>query len=309
MLSLGSELAGFSQDSQSTLDSRFEQFHAGKHRFHAFSLFLGSDNHVKDLENDTEIVPHDALTIGEDYQFSDNAMIGVLFSHSIGYQRPFANFHYSAKGIALSAFGALDLFDHAYVNADIAYARMSFSNINRDIKLGDVVRTETSAAGTSGIYWGVRMAVGYDFPFSPTWTIGPMAKLSYGHVFVNGYAEDGYARHATEETTSTSMHFTRQRCNLREGSLGLRLNGQFSRFNIYGKVSYKRKLGDNTCHIHAAISGTGTQFSPLQGRQDKSSIVLVAGGNMQLDEHSVAFANVRRETQQYRLNLGFTYTF
>lgn len=71
-----------------------------------------------------------------DYQLTDSWLIGALIAGSNDDQHPSSRFDYKARGLLLSAFSSLALFEQGWVNADLHYATMDYDDIRRSMRLG-----------------------------------------------------------------------------------------------------------------------------------------------------------------------------
>lgn len=80
------------------------------------------------------------------------------------------------RGLLLSAFSSLAIFEQGWVNADLHYATMDYDDIRRSLRLGPLTRTETGS--TTGRQWGARVTAGYDFPIASYLTTGPVAQFA-----------------------------------------------------------------------------------------------------------------------------------
>ncbi|MCL8381049.1 autotransporter outer membrane beta-barrel domain-containing protein [Xanthobacter aminoxidans] len=124
--------------------------------------------------------------VGLEYGFGNGISVGALLSYASG------SYNFSALSGGYDA----DMFNGTiYANARFggAFAQLSgtmgsidYNSIQRQFALGAALRTDMG--NTSGIYYGARLATGYDFTFGQA-TLTPLAQLTYQQATVDGYAE------------------------------------------------------------------------------------------------------------------------
>ncbi|QUY46966.1 autotransporter domain-containing protein [Serratia plymuthica] len=308
VVALNQATAAMARDSRATLDSRFQQLRNGDNPQGALGVFGGYagqhyDYSANKAAGDGNATTHN-LTVGVDYQLTEGWLIGALISGSNDDQQPSSRYEYKARGLLLSAFTALDLFEHGWVNADLHYATMDYDDIRRSMQLGPLTRTETGS--TSGKQWGARVTAGYDFPITSYLTTGPMAQFAWDYSNVSGYSEDG--------NTSTSMRFNDQTYHSQIGALGWRLDTQFGLFNPYAEVSYQHQFGDDVYRAGGGLKSTQTSFTRDSASQDKNWVDVTLGANMPLTDQVAAFATVSQtgglsSGEQFMYNVGVSARF
>lgn len=239
-----------------------------------------------------------------DYQLTDSWLIGALIAGSNDDQHPSSRFDYKARGLLLSAFSSLALFEHGWVNADLHYATMDYDDIRRSMRLGPLTRTETGS--TTGKQWGARVTAGYDFPITSYLTTGPVAQFAWDYSRVSGYGEDG--------DDSTAMRFNDQTYHSQIGALGWRLDTQFGVFNPYAEVSYQHQFGDDVYRAGGGLKSTQTSFTRDSAGQDKNWVDVTLGANMPLTDRVSAFATVSQtgglsSGEQFMYNVGVSARF
>nr|AAO38760.1 EstA [Serratia liquefaciens] len=244
------------------------------------------------------------LTVGVDYQLTDGWLIGALIAGSNDDQHPSSRFDYKARGLLLSAFSSLALFEHGWVNADLHYATMDYDDIRRSMRLGPLTRTENGS--TTGKQWGARVTAGYDFPIASYLTTGPVAQFAWDYSRVSGYSEDG--------DDSTAMRFNDQTYHSQIGALGWRLDTQFGVFNPYAEVSYQHQFGDDVYRAGGGLKSTQTSFTRDSAGQDKNWVDVTLGANMPLTDRVSAFATVSQtgglsSGEQFMYNVGVSARF
>ncbi|WP_199636380.1 autotransporter domain-containing protein [Serratia sp. PAMC26656] len=308
VVALNQATAAMARDSRATLDSRFQQLRNGDNPQGALGVFGGYagqhyDYSANKAAGDGNATTHN-MTVGVDYQLTEGWLIGALISGSNDDQQPSSRYEYKARGLLLSAFTALDLFEHGWVNADLHYATMDYDDIRRSMQLGPLTRTETGS--TSGKQWGARLTAGYDFPITSYLTTGPMAQFAWDYSNVSGYSEDG--------NNSTSMRFNDQTYHSQIGALGWRLDSQFGLFNPYAEVSYQHQFGDDVYRAGGGLKSTQTSFTRDSAGQDKNWVDVTLGANMPLTDQVAAFATVSQtgglsSGEQFMYNVGVSARF
>jgi outer membrane lipase/esterase len=308
VVALNQATAAMARDSRAMLDSRFQQLRNGDNPQGSLGVFGGYagqhyDYSANKAAGDGNATTHN-LTVGVDYQLAEGWLIGALISGSNDDQQPSSRYEYKARGLLLSAFTALDLFEHGWVNADLHYATMDYDDIRRSMQLGPLTRTETGS--TSGKQWGARLTAGYDFPITSYLTTGPMAQFAWDYSNVSGYSEDG--------NNSTSMRFNDQTYHSQIGALGWRLDSQFGLFNPYAEVSYQHQFGDDVYRAGGGLKSTQTSFTRDSAGQDKNWVDVTLGANMPLTDQVAAFAAVSQtgglsSGEQFMYNVGVSARF
>ncbi|CQD32331.1 Lipase 1 precursor [Yersinia mollaretii] len=300
--------AAIARDSRATLDSRFQQLRIGKNPQNALGIFGGyAGQHYDYSANLTagngNATTHN-LSVGVDYQLTSRWLIGALISSSNDNQQPSTRYDYKARGLLLSAFTALNIVDHGWINADLHYATMNYDDIQRSMQLGPMTRTENG--NTDGKQWGARLTVGYDIPITPYLTTGPITQFSLDYSNVSGYSEQG--------SSSTAMHFNDQTYHSQIGALGWRLDGQFSQFAPYAEVLYQHQFGDDVYRAGGGLKSTQTQFVRNTAKQDNNWLDITLGASLPLTDRLTAFASISQtgnlsSGEQLRYNIGVSALF
>ncbi|MGO4745952.1 autotransporter outer membrane beta-barrel domain-containing protein [Serratia quinivorans] len=308
VVALNQATAAMARDSRATLDSRFQQLRNGDNPQGALGVFGGYAGQHYDYSSNLAAGEGNAtthnLTVGVDYQLTDGWLIGALISGSNDDQQPSSRYDYKARGLLFSAFTALELFEHGWVNADLHYATMDYDDIRRSMQLGALTRTETGS--TDGKQWGARVTAGYDFPVTSYLTTGPMAQFAWDYSNVSGYSEDG--------NDSTAMRFNDQTYHSQIGALGWRLDSKFGLFNPYAEVSYQHQFGDDVYRAGGGLKSTQTSFTRDSANQDKNWVDVTLGANMPLTDQVAAFATVSQtgglsSGEQFMYNVGVSARF
>ncbi len=300
--------AAMARDTRATLDSRFQQLRVTKNPQDSISVFGGYAGQHYDYSaniaaGDGNATTHN-LTLGVDYQLTENWLIGALIAGSDDNQRPSSRYEYKARGLMFSAFSALEFADYAWINADVHYIKMNYDDIRRSMQLGPLTRTETG--NTDGKQWGARLTIGYDIPLVDYLTTGPMAQFALDYSNVSGYSESG--------NDSTAMRFSDQTYHSQIGSLGWRLDGKFDLVNPYAEVNYQHQFGDDVYRTGGGLKSTQTSFVRDSARQDKNWVNFTLGASVPLTDNVASFASVSKTAglssgEQFMYNIGLSARF
>jgi outer membrane lipase/esterase len=300
--------AAMARDIRATLDSRFQQLRATKNPQDSLGVFGGYTGQHYDysaniIAGDGNATTHN-LTLGVDYQLTENWLIGALIAGSDDNQWPSSRYEYKARGLMLLAFSALEFADYAWINADVHYASMNYDDIRRSMQIGPLTRTETGS--TDGKQWGARFTIGCNIPITDYLTTGPMGQFALDYSNVSGYSENG--------NDSTAMRLSDQTYHSQIGSLGWRLDGKFALINPYAEVNYQHQFGDDFYRTGGGLKSTQTSFVRDSARQDKNWVNFTLGASVPLMDNVASFASVSKTAglssgEQFMYNIGLSARF
>ncbi|MGN6788207.1 MAG: autotransporter domain-containing protein [Rhodanobacteraceae bacterium] len=149
------------------------------------------------------------LSVGADIHPSDALTAGMAFT--IGQQKD--DFAGNAGGFKLQDLLATGYvmwgWQDAYVGAIGSFGHLGYSNVHRNIPIGPAVRYEDG--DTSGSHVAFALTGGWWVDFG-NWRTGPYADITWQHVQVNGYSENG--------NDATAMTFGKQDRHSLVGTLG-----------------------------------------------------------------------------------------
>jgi outer membrane lipase/esterase len=167
-----------------------------------------SDNDVNTLSVGADIHPSDALTAG--------------LAFSAGQQRD--DFAGNAGGFKLQDLLATGYvmwgWEQAYFGAIGSFGHLGYSDIHRNIPIGPATRFETGS--TSGSHSAFALTGGWWINLG-NWRTGPYADVSWQHIHVDGFAENG--------DDATAMTFGQQDRHALIGTLGWQLTGNLQTGN------------------------------------------------------------------------------
>jgi outer membrane lipase/esterase len=296
------------RNAQGILDSRYQQLRTNPNPQGSLGLFGGyMGQHMEYSANtaagDGNATSHN-ISIGMDYQLTDNWLVGAMLAGADDRQRPSSRYNYKARGWLLSAYSSVNVLDNGWLNADVHWATVNFDDINRSMRLGEATRREEG--DTDGKQVGARLTAGWDFPVASWLTTGPMAQFAWDYSNVDGYSE--------KSSRSTAMRFDDQTYHSQIGALGWRLDGRFTRVNPYAELSYQHQFGDDVYRAGGGIKSTQTHFSRTSATQDTNWVDVTVGANLPLTDNVAAFAAVSQtgglsSGEQFMYNLGVSARF
>ncbi|MCT8350610.1 MULTISPECIES: autotransporter outer membrane beta-barrel domain-containing protein [Photorhabdus] len=275
-----------------SLDNRLQQLRSVGNEQSKIGVFGGySGNH------------NSTLTLGSDYQLTDNILLGGMISR---YQdkRSVNHFRADGRGYLFTTYGLWRYYDKGWISGDLHYLDMKYEDITRGIVLNEWLRKEH--ASTTGHQWGGRITAGWDIPLTSTVMTSPIIQYAWDKSYVKGYRESG--------NSSTAMHFGDQRYDSQVGTLGWRLDTNFSRFNPYAEVRFNHQFGDRHYQISSAINSTETSFVSKSQKQDTNWREYVIGMNAAITKDWGAFASISRndgdvQNHTYAFSLGVNASF
>lgn len=288
--------------SRATLDGRYQQLRHNDNDVGTLGVFGGYGGGYQRYSGDGKGNTNN-LTVGVDYQMSDSLMVGGLIAGSLDNQRPDDNYRYDTRGVQAALFSQLRV-GQAWLNGDVHYLSADFTNIQRDITLGQLTRTEKG--DTDGRLYGARLTAGYDFALTPWLTTGPTLQYAWDYSHVNGYAENG--------SGSTAMRFGDQNGHSQIGSAGWRVDAHPGVINPWAQASYRHQFGDREYSANGGLKSTALTFSRTGEEQDKNWAEISVGADMPLSATVSAFAAVSQtaglsDGNQTSYNLGISAKF
>lgn len=295
------------QDSRATLDSRYSQLRNGPKEQGSLGVFGGYSGQYRKYADNAAGGDGRAntnnLTVGVDYQLTENWLIGALIAGSLDKHYPTDRFRYDADAFQVAAFSALE-FGPGWVSADVHYLTANYNDIRRQVQLGPLSRTEKG--DTDATLWGARLTAGLDLPLSDTMTTGPTLQYAWDYSHVDGYREEG--------DDSTAMRFRDQNFHSQVGSVGWRIDGRFDAVKPWAEVNYRHQFGDNVWSGQGGLKATSLTFSRDGAKEDTNWVDVTVGASLPLSDQVSAFAAVSQtgglsSGEQTRYNLGISAAF
>ncbi|WP_114239502.1 autotransporter domain-containing protein [Dyella sp. C9] len=246
------------------------------------------------------------LTFGADVRFNENVSGGVAMN--IGQH----NADYSGGGgYKLQDVSGLGYLTYSqgggYIGGYVDFGQDNFSNIQRDIQLGSMLRQETAKA--DGNHVGGGVTGGWWFDVSSLRT-GPFATVEWQSVKVNGYSESS--------SDSTSMWFGNQQRDSQVSTLGWRLEGHWQAGNTmlqpYAEIAWNYDSKADQRYITAGLTGMPGSFEMAGFQPDKNWGTADIGLSAQFSKALTGWVgysgHFSDDSQKYNsINLGMKYAF
>lgn len=185
-----------------------------------------------------------AATVGVTIRVSEAITVGVAAGKNNNDARMGAVGRFDVDEDTLSAFASAK-FGGVYGNASFSVADLKFNNVQRYVKLGNVMRTNN--ASTKGTNASGNIMVGYDFSMGGA-QVGPFLAWTSQQVTVGSFQENANATTAL----STDLKLDGQSRNSRVLSAGLRGSIKVGSFTPYARVSFDRDEGNEERFVTAS---------------------------------------------------------
>lgn len=295
------------QDSRATLDSRYNQLRNGAKEAGSLGVFGGYSGQYRKYADNAAGGDGRAntnnLTLGVDYQLTDNWLVGGLIAGSLDKHYPTDRFQYDADAFQVGLFSALE-YGPAWLSADVHYLTADYNDIQRQVELGPLTRTEKG--DTSAKLWGARLTAGFDIPVTTEVTTGPILQYAWDYSHVDGYREQG--------ADSTAMRYRDQNYHSQVGSAGWRIDGRFGVVKPWAEVNYRHQFGDDVWTGQGGLKNTSLTFSRDGAKEDTNWVDTTLGASLALNEQVSAFAAVSQtgglsSGEQTRYNVGISASF
>ena len=196
------------------------------------------------------------LNIGADIHPSDALTAGMAFT--VGQQK--GEFAGNAGGFKLQDLLATGYvlwgWQDAYFGAIGSFGHLGYSNVHRNIPIGPTVRYEDG--DTSGSHVAFALTGGWWLDFD-NWRTGPYADLTWQHIEVDGYNENG--------NDATAMTFGKQDRHSLIGTLGWQVSANLRAGNAvlhpYARVAWNHDSDADPRDVTAGlVSMPGTFALP-----------------------------------------------
>ncbi|HJR14096.1 MAG TPA: autotransporter domain-containing protein [Rhodanobacteraceae bacterium] len=196
------------------------------------------------------------LSIGADIHPSDALTAGMAFT--VGQQKD--EFAGNAGGFKLQDLLATGYvlwgWQHAYFGAIGSFGHLGYSNVHRNIPIGPTVRYEDG--NTSGSHVAFALTGGWWLDLG-NWRTGPYADLTWQHIEVDGYNENG--------NDATAMTFGKQDRHSLIGTLGWQVSANLqagsAMLHPYARVAWNHDSDADSRDVSAGlVSMPGTFALP-----------------------------------------------
>ncbi|MBL8515568.1 MAG: autotransporter domain-containing protein [Betaproteobacteria bacterium] len=171
-----------------------------------------------------------SISVGGTLRVSEAMTVGV----AVGKSENEASFggnlgRFDTEETVLSAFGSMK-WGGFYANAALSVSDVDFENVQRNIQLGQVLRT--ARGSTNGSNSSGHVALGYDFAMGKV-TFGPQLSVTSQNVTVNDVTEEGAG--------SANLKILKQTRNSTVTSFGLRASMDLGNLTPFVRVTYDQE--------------------------------------------------------------------
>jgi outer membrane lipase/esterase len=193
------------------------------------------------------------VVLGGDMKVSDRMLVGIAF----GYTDDKSSLGNNAGSFKLEEATLTAYVGYGdgpwYVGATLGGGTLDYRDINRNITLGVLNRTESGS--TNGSHLMARALGGYWFNYD-NWIHGPFLRVTYQQDQVDSWAETG--------TSSTAMTFGQQNRDSLGTSLGWQANGSFGWGRPWARVTWEKDWNNDDRTVRAGlVSMPGTFALPV----------------------------------------------
>lgn len=252
------------------------------------------------LDNDVN-----SFLIGGEKALSSHASAGAAF----GYGSNTYEFGSGAGGFKLKqtmATGYVNVARNAwYAGAQLTFGNLDFRDIKRNIPLGATVRTEQSE--TSGSLLQAKLSGGWNFALG-SWTMGPIAAVTYQTVRVNEFTEAG--------NNSTTMRFNDQERDSLTTSLGAQLVGHLNAgaasFKPFLRATWEYEHKNDPREVRARLVTMGGSFALPAYQADDNYVKVDVGLGVQFSKSASGFIAYhttldQRDNKQNAVTIGLRF--
>lgn len=193
------------------------------------------------------------ILLGGDMKVSDRMLVGIAF----GYTDDKSSLGNNAGSFKLEEATLTAYVGYGdgpwYVGATLGGGTLDYRDIDRNITLGALNRTETGS--TNGSHLMARALGGYWFNYG-NWIHGPFLRVTYQQDQVDSWAETG--------TSSSAMTFGQQNRDSLGTSLGWQANGSFGWGRPWARVTWEKDWNNDDRTVRAGlVSMPGTFALPV----------------------------------------------
>jgi outer membrane lipase/esterase len=226
------------------------------------------------------------MTLGGDYRVTDNIVLGAAF----GYLHTAADLDQSGgrvkmNGYSGSLFGSYYVADKFYVDAIATYGRNDYG-VTRNVTFGD--GSVTARSDPDGRQLSVSSSAGYNFSFGP-WTVGPLAKVTYINVHIDGFQERGAdifnlaVRRQTLESLATDLG----------GQVSYAISTPWGVLTPLARVEWEHEFKGGARFINGSLVADplGTTFGAQTNNPDRNYVNLATGVTGTFQRGVSAFAH------------------
>ncbi|HVN36414.1 MAG TPA: autotransporter domain-containing protein [Casimicrobiaceae bacterium] len=208
------------------------------------------------------------IVVGGDMKLSDKFLVGVMF----GYADQKGEFGGPGGGYKLQQPVGTIYAGYGdgpwYVGATVGGGSLDYSDINRVIPLGALMRTETGQ--TRGNEFTARLLGGYWFQWQDI-LHGPWARVAYQKTTVKQYAETG--------SDSTALIFGQQQPDQLLWSLGWQATGNIGSIRPFARASWEYESLNGDRSVSASSVTLGGWYSIPAAKPDNNYALFNLGAS------------------------------
>src|SRR5208282_4355746 len=206
------------------------------------------------------------VVVGGDMKVSDRMLVGIAFGYTDD-KAPMGNNGSSFKLNEATLTGYVGYGDGPwYVGATLGGGSLDYNDINRNVTLGPLTRTESGS--TNGSHFMARVLGGYWFNYE-SWIHGPFVRVTYQQDTVDAWAETG--------TSSTAMTFGQQNRDALGTSLGWQADGNLGWARPWGRVTWERDWNNDDRTVRAGLVSMPGTFALPVAQPSNSYALFVVG--------------------------------
>jgi outer membrane lipase/esterase len=209
-----------------------------------------------------------SVVVGGDMKVSDTFLVGVMFGYSDQkgeFGEPGGGYKLKQPiGTIYAGWGQ----GPWYLGATFGGGSLDYSDINRVIPLGQMLRTETGQ--TRGNEYTGRLLGGYWFQWQDI-LHGPWARVAYTKATVKQYAETG--------ADSTALSFGEQRPDQLLWSLGWQATGNIGGIRPFARATWEYESLNNDRSVQASSVTLGGWYSIPVAKPDNNYALFNLGAS------------------------------
>jgi len=199
------------------------------------------------------------ISVGGDMRLSDRLLAGIAFGYS-QYKGDFSNSGGSFKmNEPMLTFYTGYGDGPWYVGGTLGTGFLDFNNVQRNIQLGPVTRSESGSV--NGYHNMARILGGYWFKYD-SWDHGPFAKLTWEKAVVHQFSENG--------SDSTALSYGQQENEALVSSIGWQLTGNVSGFRPFARVTWEYNFKNDTRQLSVTPVGLNGTYSVQTSKPDEN---------------------------------------
>jgi len=206
------------------------------------------------------------IAVGGDIKVTPNLLVGFAFD----YTEDKGDFGggtggYKLRETAMTVYAGYEI-DRFWVAGTLGAGNLDYKDVNREIQLGALTRTESG--NTNGSHIMYSALGGYWFAYN-TLLHGPYARVAWQDITVHGYSEQG--------SDSTALSFGEQKRKSLISSLGWQVTGQLGAVRPYARVTWEHESKDDDRTVSATPVGLNTTYAMPVIKPDNSYANFVLG--------------------------------